>query len=147
MKAKRKSIVVQVTAHHNVEDFRPYTFRFADRGTFDANLKWALYKAVLKEGEWHGWFECPDEMLDGLEKEVENSIVDLVDGRTKNGEVTILFLDTESETKERDDRCGLVIWADRKEKNYGFGVGNRTSVKDKLDTDKYDNKWIEFVEK
>ncbi len=150
---KAKQIVIEVEAHHNVEDYRPYKIRFKDRGSFENNLETALIKAILKEGDWNGWFSEDCGELHGLEMEIKAAVWQLV--HKKKEYVTIIGLHDDEgqiDPSVRDDTHGLVVWVDRKEKNYGFGIGNRHQYDGKVDpkplciehTDKYDVKWISF---
>ncbi len=151
---KAKQIVIEVEAHHNVEDYRPYKIRFKDRGSFENNLETALIKAILKEGDWNGWFDDDCGILVGLKMEIESAVWTLV--HKKKTKAVVLGCKEDDggmvDPETRDDTQGLVIWIDRKEKNYGFGIGNRHQYDGKVDpkplciehTDKYDVKWISF---
>lgn len=148
---KTNMIRFGVNAHHNVEDFRPYSIRFKDRGSFAENVKQALKQAIKKEGEWNGWFNSPDESFYNLQKEINTKIDLLVD--TQKDIVIQLGWDEEFilEKFVENPRLGLVVWANFEEKNFGFGVASRgrtasdTSPLSLNDTDRYDIKWVSLI--
>lgn len=147
--AKAKQIVVEMEGHHR-SDFRGYTFRFADKGSKKANLKHALFKAIMKEDQWNDWVGLMDCPFDGkaFEAEVKLAVDKMIDSGKGIGTI-FAWSD-----KGRNDKEGLVFWArelNTKDPNIGFGYGSRDSYSG-VDTnplgiehtDKGDNKWITF---
>jgi hypothetical protein len=137
-------ISVNVSAHHNVEDFRPYKISFIDRGERTQNIITALTLAIKREAQWIGWFddygclEC--ETVASVRALIEKAIVD------GNEEVNIPIweredLDGDERAYTRSTTHVFAIWFVESDKNYGFGEGKLNAVGNAI-TDKYCNKWV-----
>lgn len=115
-----KRIQFYVSAHHNVEDFRPYKVTFADRGSLKENVKRALELAIKKEGEWNGWWIEPSgcgELGPDRQREIKLVINILIEAAfvkpSKTHERVVFAYDLELETDKASlsSTSGLVIWA------------------------------------
>lgn len=159
MKTKRVSF--EVDAHHNVEDFRPYKISFVHRGSFKENVKHALFLAIKREGNWHGWFNPADEGGElgegqfGVIKQIVGYTVDeawrkaklKAVGGTHEGVIYGYDFDGDAEAKPTKN-SGLVLWACFRAPDQNFGFGYASAVGRPLnssDTDKYANKWISLI--
>lgn len=138
-----------VSAHHNVEDFRPYKISFEDRGSYADNVRQALFLAIKREGDWNGWFdsECGD--LGGSRTADIRYAIDRAVDTTMEGIVFGVDFDDDGNPTP-STKHGLVVWCDFTDDTFGFGYGDcvRGMNGEELGsqhTDKYDNKWVSQV--
>jgi hypothetical protein len=137
-----------ISAHHNVEDFRPYNIHFKDKGDAKQNLIQGLMLAIKRESEWHGWFEEYSELegttLAAIRKAIEDTIAN---GGVEINLPTYDRVDESAEVVPREDGYVFAIWFvpdGQYGLNCGFGFGT-LDAKGKAYTDKYENKWVEIL--
>lgn len=141
----RAMIKCTVEAYHNVENYRPYSLRFKDRGNKSANVAQALKLGIKREGQWNGWFEVGGILAGTSLKEIGNKIDEWIASGYR--ELVIPGFDFGPKDEAiPSENVALVVWYDRADNNVGFGEAWRehTNPFTVKDTDKYTNKWLSF---
>lgn len=146
-----KRLVAEVCAHHNVEDFRPYKIRFADKGSKKANLIHMICAAIKKEADWEGWF-CEIEFISP--KQLKEFVTNLIERSTKEGKHVNGALTCRNEDVQNlfgdNTTIGLIVFVDVKDKNFGFlfhhaDSGTITDEEFAQYGDKYETKWVSLI--